>query len=77
VTKLKTRKDVMEHCIAAKRIEEEGDIVYHDMLGRLFDKETDPIRIIKWKEIYDTLEHTIDEGEDVANAIESIVLKHA
>jgi hypothetical protein len=77
VTKLRTKNDVMEHCIAAKRLEEEGDIVYHDMLGRLFDRETDPVRIIKWKEIYDTLEHTIDEGEDVANDIESIVLKHA
>ena len=77
VTKLRDKNDVMSHCIAAKRLEEEGDIVYHDMLGRLFDKETDPVRIIKWKEIYDTLEHTIDEGEDVANDIESIVLKHA
>jgi predicted phosphate transport protein (TIGR00153 family) len=77
VTKLKDTKDVMAHCIAAKQIEEEGDTVYHDMLGRLFDTEKDPIRLIKWKEIYDTLEHTIDEGDDVANAIESIVLKHA
>jgi uncharacterized protein Yka (UPF0111/DUF47 family) len=77
VTKMRDKDDVMAHCIAAKRLEEEGDIVYHDMLGRLFDRETDPVRIIKWKEIYDTLEHTIDEGEDVANDIESIVLKHA
>jgi uncharacterized protein Yka (UPF0111/DUF47 family) len=77
VIKLRDQSDVMAHCIAAKRLEEEGDTVYHDMLGRLFDTETDPVRIIKWKEIYDTLEHTIDEGEDVANDIESIVLKHA
>jgi len=47
------------------------------MLGRLFDTEPDPIRIIKWKEIFDTLEHAMDESEDVANDIESIVLKHA
>ncbi|MDH4045398.1 MAG: DUF47 family protein [Gemmatimonadota bacterium] len=77
VTKLRDKDDVMAHCIRAKRLEEEGDSVYHEMLGRLFDTETDPIRIIKWKEIYDNLEQAIDEGEDVANDIESIVLKHA
>jgi hypothetical protein len=77
VTKLRDKNDVMSHCIAAKRLEEEGDAVYQQMLGRLFDTESDPVRLIKWKEIYDILEHTIDEAEDVANDIESIVLKHA
>lgn len=77
VTKFRDKNDVMSHCIAAKRLEEEGDVVYQEVLSRLFDTETDPVRIIKWKEIYDTLEHTIDEAEDVANDIESIVLKHA
>jgi len=69
--------DVMQHCIRAKRLEEEGDAVYHDNLGHLFDVEEDPVRIIKWKEIFDMLEEALDEAEDVANAIESIVLKHA
>jgi uncharacterized protein Yka (UPF0111/DUF47 family) len=77
VTKLRDKDDVMMHCIRAKRLEEEADAVYQEMLGRLFDTETDPIRIIKWKEIFDTLEHAMDESEDVANDIESIVLKHA
>jgi uncharacterized protein Yka (UPF0111/DUF47 family) len=77
VTKLKAKDDVMAHCVTAKQLEEEGDTVYQHMLGRLFDTETDPLRIIKWKEIYDNLERAIDEAEDVANDIESIVLKHA
>jgi uncharacterized protein Yka (UPF0111/DUF47 family) len=77
VTKLKAKDDVMAHCVAAKHLEEEGDTVYQQMLGRLFDTETDPLRIIKWKEIYDNLERAIDEAEDVANDIESIVLKNA
>ena len=77
VGKLGGKDDVMAHCIEAKRLEEEGDSIYHQMLGRLFDQETDPIAIIKWKEIYDNLETTIDQSEDVANDIESIVLKHA
>ncbi len=77
VGKLGGKDDVMAHCIEAKRLEEEGDSIYHQMLGRLFDQETDPIAIIKWKEMYDNLEATIDQSEDVANDIESIVLKHA
>jgi len=77
VTKLRDKHDVMQHCVNAKRLEEVADGVYHEMLGKLFDSERDPIRVIKWKEIFDVLEHTIDESEDVANDIESIVLKHA
>jgi hypothetical protein len=77
VVALRDGNDVMQHCIRAKRLEEEGDAVYHDNLGRLFDNETDPVRIMKWKEIFDMLEQALDEAEDVANAIESIVLKHA
>lgn len=74
---LRKNKDVMSHCIEAKRLEEEGDSIYQQMLGRLFDTETDPIQIIKWKEIFDNLETTIDDAEDVANDIESISLKNA
>jgi uncharacterized protein Yka (UPF0111/DUF47 family) len=47
------------------------------MLGRLFDNERDPITLIKWKEMFDNLERTIDQCDDVANDLESIVLKHA
>lgn len=77
MTALRSGNDVMAHCIRAKRLEEEGDAIYHDMLGRLFDNEPDPIRLIKWKEIFDMLEEALDEAEDVANDVESIVLKHA
>jgi uncharacterized protein Yka (UPF0111/DUF47 family) len=77
VRKLRRGNGAISHCIEAKRLEEEGDAVYHSTLGKLFDQESDPIEIIKWKEIYDILETTIDQAEDVANAIESIVIKHA
>ena len=68
---------VIECSIEAKKLEEEGDAVYQNILARLFEEERDPIRLIKWKEIYDTLETTIDYAEDVANDLESIALKHA
>jgi len=68
---------VIEYAIEAKKLEEEGDALYQEVLGRLFDQERDPIRLIKWKEIYDNLETTIDQAEDVANDLESIALKNA
>ena len=68
---------VIQACIEVKKLEEEGDAVYTEWLGRLFDDEKDPIALIKWKEIYDTLEATLDQAEDVANILESIAIKHS
>src|SRR5438094_5233647 len=77
VGRLKNGDDEMRYCIDAKQVEEEGDAIYHESLGQLFEKERDALEVIKWKEIYDTLEMTLDQGEDVANVLESITLKHA
>ena len=68
---------VIKACIEVKRLEEEGDEAYSEWLGRLFDEEKDPIALVKWKEIYDTLEKTLDQAEDVANVLESIAIKHS
>ena len=59
-----------------KRFEEDGHAVYHEWLGRLFDGSPDPMVVMKWKEIYDNLEKTLDHCEDVANVLESIAIKH-
>lgn len=77
VGRLKKGDDVIKYCVEAKRLEEDGDVIYHEALGLLFEKETNAIELVKWKEIYDNLERTLDEAEDVANVVESIALKHA
>ena len=77
VARLKKGNDVMKYCIEAKQLEEEGDAIYHEALGQLFEKERDAVELIKWKEIYDNLEVTLDQAEDVANVVESITIKHA
>ncbi len=77
VGRLKKGDDVMRFCVEAKRLEEEGDALYHEALGLLFENERNALEVIKWKEIYDNLERTLDEAEDVANVLESITLKHA
>ena len=77
VNRLKKGDDVMRYCVEAKKLEEQGDSIYHESLGQLFEKERDAIELIKWKEIYDNLEATLDQAEDVANVVESITIKHA
>jgi uncharacterized protein Yka (UPF0111/DUF47 family) len=70
-------RTVLDACEQVKRLEEEGDTVYHEWVARLFDGTPDPLVVIKWKEIYDTLENTLDHMEDVGNVLESISIKHA
>jgi hypothetical protein len=77
LSELKNGMKVVGHCIEINRLEDEADHVYHLVLGELFETEKDPIALIKWKEIYETLETSVDKCEDVANVIESIVVKNA
>ena len=57
-------------------LENKGDEVYHAALEELFNKKN-PIEILKYRELYEYLENITDKCEDVANVIESIVVKHA
>jgi predicted phosphate transport protein (TIGR00153 family) len=68
---------VKTHVTEIKILEEEGDAIYHDAVGQLFAGKPDPIEVLRWKEIYDTLEGTIDSCQAVAQAIQSISLKYA
>lgn len=58
-------------------LENEGDDIYHAAIGELFRGAPDPLHVIKWKEIYEKLEATVDRGESVANIIESVIIKNA
>jgi uncharacterized protein Yka (UPF0111/DUF47 family) len=72
------RKDgVAEPAVEINRLENEADRVHYAAVRRLFEEERDPIVIMKWKEILDFLEQATDRCEDVANAVEGIVVKHA
>jgi predicted phosphate transport protein (TIGR00153 family) len=68
---------ILSHCIEINRLENEGDRVTHALIGRLFEEEKDPVEIIKWKEIIETIETAVDKCEDVANVIETVILKRA
>ena len=79
IKKLKEKKYsyVQEYCIEINRLENRIDRTFRDALGKLFDETKDCVFIIKWKEIYEHLEDASDRCEDVANALEAIVLKNA
>jgi predicted phosphate transport protein (TIGR00153 family) len=74
---LKGTDSVLKHCIEINRLENEGDFVYRSAIAKLFEKETNPLEVIKWKEVYDSIENAIDSCEDVANVIEAVALKNA
>lgn len=60
-----------------KELEEKADALYSKAIAELFAGKPDALEVIKWKEIYDNLEHAVDECEDVANVLESISLKNS
>ena len=66
-----------EHAVEVNRLENNADALLRESLAALFDEGGDPIEVIKWKEIYETLETVTDRCEDVANVIEGIILKMA
>lgn len=74
---LKRSKTLKEMIIEVNRFENEGDDVYRVAIENLFINEKDAIEVIKWKEIFDYLENSLDACEDVANIIEGVVMKYA
>jgi uncharacterized protein len=63
--------------VEINRLENEGDRVYRKTVAHLFSGEFKAMDVLKWKDLVDQLEAAIDGCEDVANTLESIVLKHA
>jgi predicted phosphate transport protein (TIGR00153 family) len=69
---------ILKQCVEINTLENEADDVQHAALAELFEVcSTDACEVIKWREIYGHLENATDRGEDVANVLEGIVLKHA
>lgn len=74
---MKKSKTLREHIIEVNRIENEGDVVFRSAMEKLFTEETNAIEVIKWKEIYEFLENSMDACENVANTLEGVVMKNA
>lgn len=70
--------DLLKHAMEINRLENQADQLHRDGLAELFHRyKTDPLLVIKLKEVYEILETSIDSCEDVANIVEGIVLEHS
>lgn len=69
--------EVKESIISLNNLEDQGDIIYRESLGKLFREESDPVEILKWKDLYELLENAIDAGEHLADTVEGIMAKNA
>jgi predicted phosphate transport protein (TIGR00153 family) len=76
VSTLQRPKNITPRLVEIHRLENEGDDIYHAAIADLFHDSPDPLTVIKWKEIYEKLEAAIDRCENVANIIESVIIKH-
>ena len=74
---LKDPPKLLEFCVTINRLENEADSIFRRGLARLFKEQRDPLEVMKWRDVYESLETATDRAEDVANIIESIVLEHA
>ena len=77
VRNVKNAREVLQQTREAKRLEEEGDALYAAAVATLFAGTPNPLEVIKWKEIFDTLERAIDSCQTVAVVLESISLKNS
>jgi len=75
VDHLKDFKNLMGFTIELNRLENEADEISRDAVADLFSGRHETLDVLRWKEIYGRLEAATDQAEDVANTIESIVLK--
>ena len=69
------QRRVLDYCIEINRLENAGDKALEEALRHLFEGSPEPLNVIKWKEIYEGIETAIDKCEDVANVLESILVK--
>jgi hypothetical protein len=74
-TLAKRPQEIIQRCIAIRRLENEGDQINHEILATLFKSGADPLLVLKWKEIIVDIETAIDRCQDISNVLEGIVLE--
>ena len=75
ISELRKPANILEYCQQLKQLEEEADRIKGECVARLFEDSVDAIEVIKWKDLYEVLEATTDKIDDVANVLETVILK--
>src|SRR5438477_490237 len=70
-------RDLGPHRLAIHSLENEGDRITREALAQLFTDGATPTDLVKWKDLYDLLEATMDQCEHVANVLEATSIKNA
>lgn len=76
VRELNRPQRLLDYCVEINRLENAGDRAAEKAIHQLFTSPHDALEVIKWKELYDFIEDGIDTCEDIANTLESIVVKY-
>ena len=74
---LKDMRGLHDLFVEINRLENDGDRIVREAIASLFAGGIDPTMIIRWKDLYERLEQSIDSCEHAAQILESIVVKHA
>jgi predicted phosphate transport protein (TIGR00153 family) len=69
-------QDSRQHLIELRELEDVGDRILHDSVSSLFVARTDPLEVIRWKDIHESLEEAVDACESAADVLEAIVVKN-
>lgn len=69
-------KALLEHCVEINRLEGVADLLVRRVLAELYRSDMNPMAFIKLKEVYEILEDTTDRCEDVADALQGVVVKN-
>lgn len=76
IGRLEGFKDSSQYLTELRELEDEGDRIARDAVGALFASESDPIALIRWKDIYERLEEAVDACENAADVLEAILVKN-
>lgn len=71
------QRKILEHTNKIGELESQGDNIYRREVALLFDTCSDPIEIIKWKEILEHMENALDHCECIGDLLRGVVMKYA
>ena len=74
---LKKSPNILDCCLQIDKLDHEADNFYRHSLVALFRKGNVPLLVMKWREIFDSLESAIDCCSAVSNVIEGVVLEYS
>ncbi|MBR2248410.1 MAG: DUF47 family protein [Bacilli bacterium] len=74
---IKNTEMIKDKVIQINKLEEQGDRIYEKLISTIYKEEKDPITLIKWTNIYNCLEDTMDCCEEISSCIEDVIIKNS